>query len=451
MKHTRRLAIGLASTAVVASLMVSVTGSGAGAAPERTPERASSAETGGLPGDDIRINEIQTVGSHNSYHVNPSQAELELRRSVVGPELAGRMEYEHVPLGQQFEEQKVRQIELDVFLDDAGGRYAEPLMRTFLGITDPPMPAAWSNPGLKVFHVQDVDYATTCIAFTTCLSEVKAWSDANPTHVPIAILLELKDTPLDLGGLPFVLPELYDAAAMDQVDAAIRSVFSPDDLITPDDVRGSHATLPEAIAADGWPTLGESRGKVMFLLDNGGGYRTTYLRGTPNLAGKPVFTTSSPGAADAAFLKRNDPFDASIPDLVRAGYVVRTRADAETIEARNNDTSMRDAALASGAHWVSTDYPVPNYGFEFETDYFVEIPGGTVARCNPINGPEGCVDADLDQPVPPSTTTTTSTTSTPTSTTAGPGGTSTTAAGGGTTPPPATPARPIRSNVTYVG
>jgi hypothetical protein len=445
MKQTRRLAIGLATTAAVASLMVSATGSGAGAA----PERAASTESAGLPGDDIRINEIQTVGSHNSYHVTPSPAEVELRRTVVGAEAAGRMEYEHLPLGQQFEEQKVRQIELDVFLDDAGGRYANPLMRSFLGLADP-LPAAWSTPGLKVFHVQDVDYATTCVAFADCLTAVKTWSDAHPSHVPIAILLELKDTPLVLGDLPFVVPEQFDAAAMDQVDAAIRSVFSPDDLITPDDVRGSHDTLPLAIASDGWPTLGESRGKVMFLMDNGGSYRTTYLRGTPNLAGKPVFTTSSPGAADAAFLKRNDALDPAIPGLVRDGYLVRTRADAETIEARNNDTTLRDAALASGAHWVSTDYPVPNFAFEFETDYFVEIPGGTVARCNPVNGPVGCVDADLDQPTPPSTTSTT-TTAPSTSTTAGPGSTSTSVAGGGTNPPPATPAQPIRGVVRFVG
>ena len=54
----------------------------------------------------------------------------------------------------------------------------------------------------------------------------------------------------------------------------------------------------------------------------------------------------------------------------------------------------------------------------FTTDYVAAIPGGTVARCNPVNGPEGCVSAELDTvytplapppTVPPSSTTTTTT------------------------------------------
>ena len=103
----------------------------------------------------------------------------------------------------------------------------------------------------------------------------------------------------------------------------------------------------------GWPTLGEARGKK--LNDS-----------------------------------KNDPIAARIA----AGYVVRTRADADTEEARHDDTSTRDAALASGATWVSTDYPVPNPAFG--TGYFVEIPDGHPARCNPINAPYGCRSTALE-------------------------------------------------------
>ncbi|MGI8710409.1 MAG: Ca2+-dependent phosphoinositide-specific phospholipase C, partial [Acidimicrobiales bacterium] len=107
------------------------------------------------------------------------------------------------------------------------------------------------------------------------------------------------------------------------------------------------------------------------------------------------------------------------------GYVVRSRADADTKQARDNDTSTRDAALASGAQWVSTDYPVPGLAVGFTSPYFAEIPGGTVARCNPVNAPPSCVSSELDKiftPVPPpadpfATTTTTppAATTTPTS------------------------------------
>jgi hypothetical protein len=103
-----------------------------------------------------------------------------------------------------------------------------------------------------------------------------------------------------------------------------------------------------------------------------------------------LFTNATPGDADAAFVKRNDPIGGAtdIPALVAQGYLVRTRADADTAEARTGDTTQRDAAIASGAHFVSTDYPVENP--DFGTGYRVEIPNGSPARCNPINAPAGC-------------------------------------------------------------
>jgi hypothetical protein len=179
----------------------------------------------------------------------------------------------------------------------------------------------------------------------------------------------------------------------------------------------------------------------MFLMDNGGGYRTDYLAGHPNLEGRVLFTNANPGDPDAAFVKRNDPFAADIPDLVAAGYVVRTRADADTVEARENNTGPRDQALASGAQWVSTDYQAPGMAVGFTSSYVVEIPGGTVARCNPVNAPPGCDSALLDTiytpTAPPSSTTTTAP---PTSTTVP-----------GTDPSAASGAVPVAGSPSYTG
>jgi hypothetical protein len=87
-------------------------------------------------------------------------------------------------------------------------------------------------------------------------------------------------------------------------------------------------------------------------------------------------------------MKRNNPLSnpGEIESLVERGYMVRTRADADTVQARTNDTTQRDAALASGAHFISTDYPVPNLDF---SEYQVTLPGGGVARCNPVS-PGSC-------------------------------------------------------------
>ncbi|MEO6987894.1 MAG: phosphatidylinositol-specific phospholipase C1-like protein [Aquihabitans sp.] len=364
-----------------------------GATPDPTASQQSSAQTRGVD-DDVAINQIQTIGSHNSYHLLPSEKEAEIRRSFIG---AGDqlMTYQHAPLPTQFASQKVRQIELDIFLDPSGGKYADPLLRSVAG--DGPMDPIMNTPGIKVLHVQDVDYRSSCLTLVQCLEQVKGWSDANSSHVPIAILLELKDEEVPFDGFSFEIPDPWTASGMDTLDDEIRSVFGPDQVITPDDVRGSHATLEEAVLSDGWPTLGDSRGKVMFLMDNGGGYRSDYLAGHPSLQGRMLFTNASPGNADAAFVKENDATkEARIRSLVEAGYVVRTRADGDTREARTNDTTLRDAALRSGAQWVSTDYPMPGMAVGFTTSYSAQIPGGTVARCNPVNGPATCVSAELD-------------------------------------------------------
>jgi hypothetical protein len=216
----------------------------------------------------------------------------------------------------------------------------------------------------------------------------------HPQHLPIFVLVEVKDDPMP--GNFFVVPLPFDAAAFDELDATIRSVFPEEDLITPDFVRGNRKSVAEAIKKDGWPTLRETRGKILFGLDNGQGKIDIYLTGHPGLAGRVLFTDSPPGSPEAAFAKRNDPIaqQEEITELVKHGFIVRTRADADTLEARPPaDTTMRDAAIASGAQYVSTDYPELG---PFGTDYIVQLPGNGHDRCNPVNAPKGCRDDALE-------------------------------------------------------
>jgi hypothetical protein len=339
----------------------------------------------------VTLNEVQVLGSHNSYHIRPVEP---LWSTLIDLDPGfGVWEYTHLPLDQQFATQGIRQIELDVYADPDGGLYRLRRWPQFLG--DPPLvgPAELDLPGSKVLHVQDVDFETTCLSFVDCLQTVTSWSDANPGHLPLMILVEAKDDNL---GPSFAVPIPWGAAEFDMLDEEIRSVFPSDRLITPDDVRDGHATLEEAVLTQGWPTLGWARGKVLFALDNGNPKRAAYLQGHPSLTGRILFTDSPTGQPEAAFVKENDPLadPLRIPDLVHAGYIVRTRADSDTDEARTNDTTARDAAIASGAQYVSTDYPVPNP--DFGTGYFVEIPGGSPARCNPISAPAWCRSSALE-------------------------------------------------------
>lgn len=332
---------------------------------------------GALPSSaasDVRLNQMQVIGTHNSYHIEPP-ADLLATLIAIEP-TAIELAYSHPPLPEQFSYEGVRQIELDVFADPAGDLWAP------LGV-----------PGYKVFHIEGIDPGTNCALLVTCLQQIKTWSDARPAHMPIAVLLEIKDSD-DVPGPPS--PIFVGPAEFDALDAELRSVFPEDRMITPDDIRGGHTTLEEAVLTDGWPKIDDVRQDVMFVLDN---KRNEYADGHPSLEGRVAFTPSSPGQPDAAFIKENDPTGANtalIQGYVTAGYMVRTRADTPPIQAMANDTSMRDAALASGAQWVSTDYPVAGYSDRWGTNYVASIPGGNPARCNPVNGPEGCVSADIE-------------------------------------------------------
>ncbi|MCU1369298.1 MAG: putative secreted protein [Ilumatobacteraceae bacterium] len=392
--------------AVAVSLVVAACSSGddggsdGGASGGGSADRTTTTAASPKADDDLRLDEIQVIGTHNSFHVAAPDAEAALLRAQ-NPEQAAERQYSHPPLTEQLAEEGIRQIELDVFADSKGGRYAKPAFRTDAGLgpLDPDLLAEMEAPGTKVLHEQDVDYHSVCASLTSCLREVKAWSDDHRTHVPIAIHIQFKDGPLIFDVPDQAVPEKWTSEAMDGLDAEITSVFDEDQIITPDDVRGDHDTLEEAVLAKDWPTLGESRGKVMFLMINPEPYRTIYLEDHEGLEGRILFTNAEPGQADASYVGLDDPVadGARISQLVEQGYLVRTRADANGTDAEADDTTRLDAALASGAQWVSTDFPGPDGAQEqYDTGYTAQLPGFLAARCNPVTAPEDCTDAAVE-------------------------------------------------------
>jgi hypothetical protein len=343
----------------------------------------------------LRLNEIQLIGSHNSYHSGLTPG-MKAWLEKHNPRAAKTLDYSHPPLDVQLSN-GVRQVEIDIFADPKGGRYATPAGPKLLaesGIApDAPFDpqGIFKKPGFKVLHVQDIDYRSNCEPFTGCLSVIRDWSDAHPGHLPIFVLIETKEgKEHDFQ----TTPEPFTPALFDALDAEIRSVFPASKMIAPDDVRGKHKTLEEAVQTSGWPTLESARGKVIFLLDQRKA-EATYVEGHPSLRGRVIFTNAAPESPDAAFVEVNDPLKDPelIPGLVRKGYLVRTRTDADTMQARSGDVTQRDAALASGAQLLSTDYPFDERSRW--TGYSVRFPEGGIARCNPVLKPVHCRDGEL--------------------------------------------------------
>ncbi len=196
-----------------------------------------------------RLTDLQYVGSHNSYHTGFAASEATLLKQL-NPALFAALDYRHPPLTQQLDD-GVRQLELDVFADARGGRYAHPAIDAQIAKAGlPPAPASapagvMDKPGFKVMHVQDVDQRSNCQPLIACLQQVRSWSRQHPGHVPIFILLETKQAPVELG-FPSVQPEPFDAGTMDALDAELRSVFRPGEYVSPDQVRGNAGTLNAA-------------------------------------------------------------------------------------------------------------------------------------------------------------------------------------------------------------
>ena len=237
---------------------------------------------------------------------------------------------------------------------------------------------------MKVLHVPRIDARSVHPTFQEALIAVRNWSGKNPNHLPVMILVELKDRAEN----PLApKPIKFDRAQMEALEKEILGILKPDKIITPDFVRGDSANLRDAIGKNGWPDLGRCRGKIMFCLDNEGSHRDEYLKGNPTLEKRLLFASVGPDHPAAAWMKRNNPAGSfqEIQKLVKAGFMVRTRADANTVEARANDLSRARKALASGAQFISTDFSekVPRI-----SEYVVRLPGRALSRANPVSAPE---------------------------------------------------------------
>ncbi|MEO0882501.1 MAG: phosphatidylinositol-specific phospholipase C1-like protein [Pseudomonadota bacterium] len=344
------------------------------------PATSADLESCDRPITSLRMNELQSIGSHNSYKLAIPEIELGVIRRQE-PELASALDYSHISLTAQLD-LGMRQLELDIFHDPDGGRFADPLLPRLAsanGDGDPFDATGHDTPGLKVMHIQDIDQRSHCVLLTECLNEINTWSLANPEHTPILILINAKQAQIDIPGAAEALP--FDATAFSDLDAEIRSIFTGDRLITPDTVRDNAATLREGVLGTGWPSLDDGQGRILFALDEPPKVVETYMRGKASLEGLPLFVnTIDPQADHVAYFTINDPEadNERIKQAVADGFLVRTRADADTVEARTNDRSRIEAALSSGAQYISTDYYLPRTDFGA---YHVSLPGNAVTRC----------------------------------------------------------------------
>ena len=345
--------------------------------------------------DQVRLHQLQWIGTHNSYHIAP-HPRLEKWIALAGKSILEGIQYTHRPLQEQLSKLQVRQLELDVYADPEGGIFSKPIGAAMAGDSsdagelNPNPDGALDQPGFKILHAPGFDYLTRVATLSDAFEQIREWSDRSPGHLPVLVMIELKESSPASAGVSLVK---FDRQILQQLDALIHASFPRQQLLLPVDLKPEGVeTIRDAVLQQGWPTLAQARGKLIFALDNEGPWVDRYLDAQEGDRQKAtLFVSVEPTHPMAAWMKRNDPVGQfeEIQSLVRRNFMVRTRADADTRQARSGDTSRRDSAWASGAQWISTDFPEPDPRWP---DYSVAWPDRQVARWNPLH--------PLDHPSP---------------------------------------------------
>jgi hypothetical protein len=335
----------------------------------------------------LRLNQLQLVGTSASYKQKPTAGVLSIIR-MGGRTGAEALDFGEPALAAQLDG-GVRALGFDIANDPKGGAYAHPAIA---GMAMQLLPddylAAMRRPGFKTVHVIDVDYRSSCPALETCLAQVAAWSKAHPAHLPIVIALRPNAARTPMPGA--TTPVAFDAKALDALDRTVLAAFGADGIVTPDQVQGTHDSLRQAVGANGWPMLGAVRGKVLVVLDGGPKITRLYQGDRASLEGRAMFVMADPDSPLAAFVAIANPREdeAKIADAVRAGFMVSTHADAETREARLYHTERRDAAFASGAQIIDSDFAAADTRIG---PYRVRLKDNPGALCGAALAPEKCV------------------------------------------------------------
>jgi hypothetical protein len=340
---------------LAASLAAAACSAAPAAGTEAASTTAASSETATAPtepgatagaDDALRVTDITMRCTHNSYHIEPAMPFDDTHR------------YTQAPLDVQLGAQGVRAFELDVH----------------------------AGAGFPVYHIPfGIDDLSTCPDLGACLGVINGWSAANPKHHLVVVWIEVKD---ELDG---VYIEDYDA-----FDAVIRGALPPERLYEPDEFKRGHATMREALLAEGWPTIEETRGQVMLvLLDVDLPHNRDYTHNYTTIDGRAMFARASDSQYElpwGVIAKIDDPTDAPAIAAARAAglLIASNTGSAGTSDADN--AAHLQAGLDNGSHMLCDDFPAPVAG----QAYHLDLPGGTPSICNPQTAPGDCTPAAIE-------------------------------------------------------
>lgn len=300
----------------------------------------------------MKFNELSFIATHNSYQKDGTEATKQIFRNLskltFGLVDETKPLFESETLTQQFNN-GIRSIEIDVEAVVKKGKTSFVCM-----------------------HMPVWGAGTTCYDFALAMKEIYMWSENNPNHLPITIIIEPKKWALPVNGM-----KSFNAEYAKELDSVLRDTLK-EKLFTPADMLRDYASFEEMRLNDDWCKVSDMLGKVLVLLHEG---KSTegYIAADTSIRTQAMFPMLRYGNKDddnASFLLMNDPDDAvnySEEIIDRYKLVIRTRAD----EYLKVSEETREKAVQSRAQIVSTDYPAKAFPTD---DVFSFTNGKTIRR-----------------------------------------------------------------------
>ncbi len=282
--------------------------------------------------DGVKFNEVAFLGTHNSYQLLATPNFRALMKAVeivtFGAVNYEKYTFEMDTLTTQLEN-GIRNLEIDIQTVDDG-----------------------ENISFIVTHNPIIDSVSSAYDFAKALEEIKLWSDNNPNHLPITIIIEPKG---DVANINDMKDFSVDYANV--LGETIKNVLG-DTLLTPAQMMGDYANFEEMRMADDWLTLEETLDKVMILMHDCS-ITEDYIAQDETIKSLPIFPMlrfDDINKSYTSFILNNDADSAFRNNPASIGMrnvIVRTRADSFP----NFSDERYIYADLCGSQIITTDYP----------------------------------------------------------------------------------------------
>ncbi len=279
----------------------------------------------------MKFNEVSFLATHNSYQAPAFDETKKLFSSLSGITFGiydGKKAdfWSETPTDQL--NCGIRSLEIDIETFDRDGEVSFTCM-----------------------HSPYFEMSTYCSDFALGIKEIAMWSDNNPDHLPVTIIIEPKSA-----FLPMKNMKSFSVDYAVELDKVLRETLG-EKLFTPADMLRDYSSFGEMRAADDWCKISDMQGKILVLLHEGS-VTEKYIALDPSIKSQAMFPMLREKDIDrdcASFVLCNKPEELLeiCDEINEKRVIVRTRAD----NFNSVSEKRREQAFESEAQIISTDYP----------------------------------------------------------------------------------------------